>query len=366
MLTRAIRLRFSSLAKDLNSKMSEVQSRLDKVFPASILEGTPHNIPEETPQKTMDERLSELDSKVAKIEGLREAGRPEEIRIKNLPMKYGRTGRHPAYPWYGEAVAPADRVPYLADRLGKYAGLVPTQTDLHEWAQAKSDMHNPLFHSFFVQEPTQQPDPDVDFEKGEIIYENPDAFRGVALAKQTGFLSIVYTTFYAAHTIISGRTVYPIGTEAMDHRSDGFNQGQKFITNMYNYGADWHDLENLSRVAFLMPAVPLAFAAAVAFVNAITDRVAVKIQFNKNKDLVFITKNAGVIFPRTTEEVYETTHLQVLPPTPKSGYEFVSDRTVFTITCMNSHDTIKVNSDPKYWNPELKYEFDNHLYSLWG
>ena len=66
----------------------------------------------------MDEKLTELDAKVAKIEGLREAGKSEEIRIKNLENKYGRTGRHPAYPWYGQEVAQSDRLPHLTDCFG--------------------------------------------------------------------------------------------------------------------------------------------------------------------------------------------------------------------------------------------------------
>ena len=35
----------------------------------------------------MEEKLLTLDSKVANIEALREAGRPEEERVKNLPQQ---------------------------------------------------------------------------------------------------------------------------------------------------------------------------------------------------------------------------------------------------------------------------------------
>ena len=35
-----------------------------------------------------------------------------------------------------------------------------------------SDHHNPAFVSPFVARPTEIPDSDLNFEKGEIIYEN--------------------------------------------------------------------------------------------------------------------------------------------------------------------------------------------------
>ena len=367
MLSKAIRNRFSSISKDLNSKISEVESRLNKVLPSSVYEGTPYAIPNATPQKTMDERLAELDSKIAKIEGLREAGRPEEIRIKNLSMKYGRVGRHPGYPWYGEAVAQEDRIPYLADRLGKYSEIAPPTTDLHDWLQIKSDLHNPLFHSFFVQQPTLEPDPDVNFEKGEIIYENPDAFQGVALAKQTGYLGVLYIAFHMVHTIFTGRTVYPIGNEAMDHRTDSYNAGDFYAASVYSGNAgDWHDLETLGGIAFIAPIAPLAFATAIGLVSTMTSGVATRLQFNKEKDLIFVTTVSGVFFPKETEEVFETTHLQVLPPSVGNGYELASTRKVFTINCMNSHESFRVSNDPKYWNPVLRPEFNDHLHSLWS
>lgn len=367
MLSRFIRLSYSSLAKDLNLKMSEVEARISKIFPASVVEGTNYSLPATTPQKTMDEKLAELDNKVAKIEALREIGRPEEIRIKNLPMKYGRTGRHPAYPWYGEAVAQEDRIPYLADRIGSHSTQVPGQSMANDWLHMKSDLYNPLFHSFFVQPPTLEPDPDVDFEKGEIIYDNSDAFQGVSLARQTCYTGLLYGIFYGFHTLYTGRTVYPIANEGMDHRSEGTGGRENYLGNLYSWGTgtEWHDLETLINISFVVPMIPLGLVSIVGFIEALTGGVATRLRFNKDKDLVFVTKVKGIYFPREVEEVYETTHLQVLPPAPKSGYENVSERTVFTISCMNTHTNFRVSNDPIYWNPELREDFYQHLHSLW-
>jgi hypothetical protein len=366
MLSRSLRKKFATLAKDLNSKMSEVESRLKGSIPASVLGGTPFEVPEESPQKTMDQKLADLDSSIAKIEALREAGRPEEVRIKNLHMKYGRAGRHPGYQWYGNAVAPEDKVPHLADRLGKYSEMGSVNTELNDWLQMKSDQNNPLFHSFYVNEPSRKPDPDVDFEKGEIIYDNPYAFQGSALAKQTCWASLGLVAFHMLHTAGSGRTVYPIGNEGMDHRTDGYDPGQNYALNVYQFYGDWQDIETLGGVGFIAPLAPLAAVAVVSFIKTLTDGVCVKMQFNKNRDLVFVTKVGGVFMNKPYEEVYETTHLQVLPPSPASGFALASDREVFTINCMASHESFRVMNNPEYWNPELKGEFYRHLHSLWS
>ena len=363
MLRRAIRKHFSSLSKDLNTKMSEVESLLKNTFPESLKEGTPFLIPPESKQKTMDQKLSELDEKIAKIEGLREAGRPEEIRIKNLPMKYGRAGRHPAYPWYGEQVAYEDRVPHLADRLGKYGSINPPHTSTNDWLQMASDLNNPLFHSFFVQEPSKEPDPDVDFEKGEIIYENPDAFNGVSLTRQAWFLSVPYVAFYCFHTLATGRTVYPIGNEVADHRADSISPS---VWNIHSAVAGWQDLETVSQVLFLSGPGPLLLCAYIGLLQSVTSRVATKLQFNKNRDLVFVTKVGGIVFQKPVEHVYETTHLQVIPPAPGTAYEGLDERKIFSITCMNSQESFRLSKDPKYWNPDLRKDFFSHLHSLWS
>lgn len=366
MLSRVLRNKSQSLAKDLNTRMAEVAKKIEKVFPSSLYEGTEYNIPEETKPKTMDEKLAELDSKVAKIEALREAGKPEEIRIRNLTNKYGRTGRHPAYPWYGNEVPFEDRIPHLADRLGKYSEMGSKNTVINDWLQLKSDQSNPVFHSFFVQEPSKNPDPDVNFEKGEIIYDNPHAWKGGSLIKQTGLTSLLYVLYHAGHTLVTNRTVYPVYTEAGDHRADGFSESNYYGFAVYSASnSDWHDIETLSNVGFIAPLAPLCMLSFVWLLKCSTEGIVTKMQFNKNRDLVFVTKVGGTFFAKEIEEVYETTHLQVLPPSVETGYMDVNDRKLFTISCMTSHVNFRVYKNPSYWNPELKEEFFGHLHHLW-
>jgi hypothetical protein len=363
MLSRFIRHKFSSLSKDLNSRITEIESRVKKVIPPSIFEETTYSFPEEPAQKTIDQKLEELDGKIAKIEALREAGRPEEIRIKNLPMKYGRTGRHPAYPWYGQEVPHEDRIPYLADRIGNYSKRVPAQNELMDALEITVDTSNPLFYSHFVQEPPREPDPDVNFAKGEVIYENPDATNGVMLARQTGGLGILYVGFYMLQTLLSGRSVYPINNEGMDQRADYLNPANNFVTDMY--GGEFTAFETIGLFGFVSPLIPIMGAITIGLIKASTEGIISKLQYSQDKDLIFVTKPAGIIFNKEIEEVYETTHLQILPPAPRTGYGIVSEREYATITCMNTNQGFRVSTDKKYWNPEVYEEIHDHLYSLW-
>lgn len=366
MLARVFRMQSNTVVKDLSSRMAEVSKKLEKVLPSSFYEGTIYNVPEVTKQKTMDEKLAELDSKVAKIEALREAGRPEEIRIRNLENKYGRTGRHPAYPWYGMEIPYEDKIPHLSDRLGSFRKDSPQSSEVHEWLQMKSDVSNPLFGSYFVQEPSRVPDPDVDFEKGDVIYDNPYALKAGTLVKQTTTTSIFYLLFHVFHTVLTGRTVYPINKEAGDHRRDGLSMGNFYPTEIYSSNnSDWHDIETLSNIAFISPMLPLVVINLAMLATFSTKGVVTKMQFNKNRDLVFVTKVGGNFFAKEVEEVYETTHLQVLPPSVQTGFRDVSDRKLFTIHCLNQTTSFRVYSDPSYWNPELKDDFYGHLFHLW-
>eukprot|EP00360_Condylostoma_magnum_P001678 CAMPEP_0168315000 /NCGR_PEP_ID=MMETSP0210-20121227/9871_1 /TAXON_ID=40633 /ORGANISM="Condylostoma magnum, Strain COL2" /LENGTH=99 /DNA_ID=CAMNT_0008285855 /DNA_START=403 /DNA_END=705 /DNA_ORIENTATION=+ len=93
----------------------------------------------------------------------------------------------------------------------------------------QSDQHNPSFHSFFVQLPQTQPDPDVNFEKGEVIYENKDFDSGVRLFGQLSAVGFGFTLVNVLQTLATGRAVYPIGEEFSDIRAEA------------NIGAGWLD-----------------------------------------------------------------------------------------------------------------------------
>jgi len=199
-----------------------------------------------------------------------------------MEVKYGRVGRHPGYPWYGEAVPYEDRIPHTHERMSKYSERLPITNDLTEMLQLRSDLLNPSFRSNFVQAPNIEPDDDLNFEKGEVIYENLDAESGVNLTKQLGYCGLAYSTFYMLHVMSSGRAHYPCADEFNDIRSDGSNSGNNFLLNTIQAGRSWHDIEGLTVLAFVSPLAPLAFANIFAGLNAATEDFVIKMQYNKD------------------------------------------------------------------------------------
>ena len=68
------------------------------------------------------------------------------------------------------------------------------------------------------------------------------------------------------------------------------------------------------------------------------------------------------------EEVYETAHLEILPPAHKAAVSELSSQDpdgLWRVTCMNTQQTMLLYNDPKHWNSSLRADFfKNHL-KLW-
>ena len=52
MLSRCIRVNFSNISKDLNSRIVEVAKRMEKVLPSTFYEDTPLNVPDASRPKS--------------------------------------------------------------------------------------------------------------------------------------------------------------------------------------------------------------------------------------------------------------------------------------------------------------------------
>lgn len=60
------------------------------------------------------------------------------------------------------------------------------------------------------------------------------------------------------------------------------------------------------------------------------------------------------------EDVYETAHLEILPPRQRSGAKDLSSQDpdgLWRITCLNSHRNILLYNNDQNWNKKLKSEF---------
>lgn len=68
------------------------------------------------------------------------------------------------------------------------------------------------------------------------------------------------------------------------------------------------------------------------------------------------------------EEVYEVAHLEILPPSVKSGVAHLSSQDedgLWRITCMNSLREMLVYNNNNNWNRDLKDAFIRGRLSMW-
>jgi hypothetical protein len=112
-------------------------------------------------------------------------------------------------------------VPHTNDRTAKFAESLPRETELHQIIGFTSDLNNASLQSNFVQQPNYEPDSDLNFEKGEVIYENKDVESGVTLVRQLGYTAFAYSAMSMAQVMRSGQAIYPIGDEFNDIRTTG-------------------------------------------------------------------------------------------------------------------------------------------------
>jgi hypothetical protein len=363
MLARRLWRSLSTTGKELEVKMQDLNEKLKQFVPSNSAD-LAHRDFSEPKEPTLDERLAMLDRNIAKIETLRAKARPVEEKFQNMEMKYGRAGRFPAYPEFGEAVPYEYRYPHLAEKLGSYSETVPSEGVANDMFQVNSDLNNPVFRSNFVQQPNKEPDSDLNFEKGEILYENKDVDSGLDLTRQLGYSTFGYISFYVAQGIASGRFTYPVYNENLDTRADT-NTATNSLVGSTNSGA-WHGIDEWSMFMFITPLPLLMVTGYFGLLNNITRDYVVKMQYNAEKDLLFVTKTSGVFMKKQIEKVYEVTHLQVLPPSPRTGYEDLLKGPIITVHCMNTQESFILYKDEKYWNSELKNLFEERIYDLWS
>jgi hypothetical protein len=78
---------------------------------------------------------------------------------------------------------------------------------------------------------------------------------------------------------------------------------------------------------------------------------ATKMRYNKDKDLVFVTKPDR--FWGEKEHVFEMHHLEQMVPSPVTAMKDMSSLSptgIMTVHDMSENENIKLYKDPKYWN----------------
>ena len=64
------------------------------------------------------------------------------------------------------------------------------------------------------------------------------------------------------------------------------------------------------------------------------------------------------------EDVYETAHLEILPPRQRTAVQDLSSKDadgLWRIACLNSKRTILLYNEDQYWNRKLKADFINSV-----
>lgn len=216
------------------------------------------------------------------------------------------------------------------------------------------------------------PDPTLNFEKAETIYENKRIGEWIRMWKWLFGTTLPFWPAFFTFEIYQND-----GVPSLDWLSDvaGWHQ----IPKQFQDGGDWnlesvrycdeHDYMNIQYAIKRLVARPshtFYQACVLYFVFNFDLDYATKVVYNKDKDLVFVYTPKGIF--RDHEHVYEVHHLESMVPAPVSSYQHLGvghKDGITTLTCMDTQAAIKLYNDPKYWNLELRDDFLAQTRSMW-
>jgi hypothetical protein len=107
-------------------------------------------------------------------------------------------------------------------------------------------------------------------------------------------------------------------------------------------------------------------ATAMALLYGMDFDYVTKMRYNKDKDLVFVTKPDKLWGEK--EHVYEVHHLEQMVPAPVTAMKHMSAMRhdgIMTVKDMAQNENLKFYKEDKYWNADLKKEFMNETRGLW-
>lgn len=242
------------------------------------------------------------------------------------------------------------RHPHVADRLG-HPEIFPRPIDSIFGLQ---DMHcHPNFLDLpFVQVPSPEPDAAIDFSPGEVVYYKPDNIEWGQFWLVNYMATVLMTAvIHPMHALVKTSSTF---TSIIDEMPMPFYQ--------HNInGMDYFMIMPPTAVAILM----LFGGFGAKILNKITRCYISKLQFNRSRDLVFVTSLDWL--GRKNEKVYETEHLEILPPSTRTATSFIdnSEKGMTALKCLNSDEIFLLHNNPKYWNKDERSDFLTGLKRLW-
>lgn len=225
-----------------------------------------------------------------------------------------------------------ERAPHVADRLG-HPYLLGDSLD--RFLRVEQYSYHPNFiDQPFVQTPPVDADADVNFEEGDVVYENPNVlewakFYGVALDGLVAFAA----AYYPYHLLLKNTTFMQDWSKGLQSQFGEFN-----ILNFDNWG-----------MAGLYPILGLYYhRVSHELLTNITSDFVVRAQYNKDEDILFLTIPGS----RGAEQevVVEMDHLEILPPAGIIGLSLLSANDTdgyYTLTDMNKNKSYRLRVSDK-------------------
>ena len=263
-----------------------------------------------------------------------------------------------------------EKFPHVANRLG-YPIMAETPFEKISGFE-RAPAHPSYQLQAFVQTPSMDPDPTLNFEKMETIYENKRIGEWIRMWKWIGtgilpFWAAFYTfEMYQADGPPSLQWFADSG--AWPQIPLQFQDSGDFNLEGIRY-CDEHDYMNIHyayKRAFLRPMHTFYQAAVLAMLHGLNFDYVTKMNYNKDKDLVFVYKPEGWFNDK--EYVYEVHHLESMVPGVVLAYQDLGigkKDGITSLNCMDTKDCLKLYNDPKYWNLELRDDFLAQTRTMW-
>jgi hypothetical protein len=216
------------------------------------------------------------------------------------------------------------------------------------------------------------PDPTLNFDVGETIYENRQVLEWARFHK------LLATAVFMVSPAFYGYEFYKNeGAPSLRWLSETFGffqvpmqfqDGGDLNMSKYLY-CDNRDYMNMQHAAKRMAVKPI-HTAHLGICGYIIYRsnfdYVTKMTYNKDKDLVFVYKPDG--FWNEKEYVHEVHHLEHLVPAAVTAWKDMSAMQrdgIITISDMAKRQQLKFYQEEKYWNAPLRREFFEETSHLW-
>lgn len=243
------------------------------------------------------------------------------------------------------------RFPHVADRMG-YPEILGTAWE--RLLRLEGEIYHPTYlDQPFIQTPTSDPHPSLNFEEGEVVYENSKLQEWAKFWNYTGWSAYAFCTFFIPYTLLY-KTHMPL-PHAYDNLFVPYYTQTMYFVDQWSFHAPIMGLMAMYG-GYL----------AVSLAHRFWKDYVVKMQYSKDKELLFVTRLSP--YCSLEEEVYEVHHLEALPPSVKVGTADLSSQDedgLWDVTCLASHRNLVLYNEDKYWNPSLKKDFFDKVMNLW-